>query len=42
VSEIRIGPWVQRLLLVAFVLLAGAAIATQLPEVKRYLKIRQM
>jgi hypothetical protein len=41
-SEIRIGPWIQRLLLVAFVLLVGAAIATQLPELKRYLKVRQM
>jgi len=41
-SEIRIGPWIQRLLLVGFVLLVAAAIATQLPEFKLYLKVRQM
>ena len=41
-SEIRIGPWIQRLLLVAFVLLIGAAIAAQLPELRRYLNIERM
>ena len=41
-SEIRIGPWTQRLLVVALGVLTAAAVATQLPELKRYLKVRQM
>jgi len=42
VKEIRIGPVVQLLLLVGIVALVGAAIAAQLPELKRYLKVRSM
>jgi hypothetical protein len=42
VKEIRIGPVVQLLLLVSIIALVGAAIATQLPELKRYLKMRSM
>jgi hypothetical protein len=41
-KEIRIGPWPQRLLLAAFLLLIGAAIMAQLPELKRYLNIERM
>ena len=41
-SEIRVGPGMQRLLLLVFALLVAAGVSTQLPELKRYVKIRQM
>jgi hypothetical protein len=41
-KEIRIGPALQVLLLVGIVALVGAAIAAQIPELKRYLKVRSM
>ena len=41
-SEIRIGPGAQRAFLVVLGLLVAAAIAGQLPEMKRYMKIEQM
>jgi hypothetical protein len=41
-KEIRIGPGLQLLLLVGIVALVGAAIAAQLPELKRYMKVRSM
>jgi hypothetical protein len=41
-SEIRIGPGAQRLLLLLATLAVAAGIAAQLPEAKRYLKIEQM
>jgi hypothetical protein len=41
-KEIRIHPTVQLLTLLAALGLVGAAIALQLPELKRYLKIRSM
>jgi hypothetical protein len=41
-KEIRINPTVQLLTLLAAVAAVGAAIAVQLPELKRYMKIRSM
>jgi hypothetical protein len=41
-KEIRIGPTAQSLTLLAFLALAGGAVYKQLPEVRRYLKIRAM
>jgi hypothetical protein len=41
-KEIRIPPGVQLLSLAAIVALIGAVIAVQLPELKRYMKIRSM
>jgi hypothetical protein len=41
-SEIRIGSTAQLIGAVAVVGVVGAAVAAQLPELQRYLKIRQM
>jgi hypothetical protein len=41
-KEIRITPGIQLLSLAAIVALIGALIAVQLPELKRYMKIRSM
>ena len=41
-KEIRINPGVQLLAVGGAVALVGAAIAFQLPELKRYMKIRAM
>ena len=41
-KEIRITPGVQLLSLAAVLGLVAAAIAVQLPELKRYMKIRSM
>jgi hypothetical protein len=41
-NEITIGTGVQKVLLLALVALLGMAIAAQLPEIQRYLKIRSM
>jgi hypothetical protein len=41
-KEITIGTGVQKVLLLALVALLGMAIAAQLPEIQRYLKIRSM
>jgi hypothetical protein len=41
-NEITIGTGVQKVLLLALVALLGMAVAAQLPEIQRYLKIRSM
>jgi uncharacterized protein DUF6893 len=41
-KEIRIAPGVQLLSLAAIVALIGVVIAVQLPELKRYMKLRSM
>jgi hypothetical protein len=41
-NEITIGTGLQKLILLALVGLLGMAIAAQLPELQRYLKIRSM
>ena len=41
-NEIRIGPGVQKLFLLALLALLGLVVAAQLPEIQRYLKIRSM
>ena len=41
-SEIRISPFMQLLVALLVALGIGAVIATQLPEIQRYLKIRSM
>ena len=41
-SEIRISPAMQWLALGAIMATVAAAVATQLPELKRYLKVRAM
>ncbi len=41
-SEITIGRPAQAVLLLAIVGALGALVAAQLPEIKRYLKIRSM
>ena len=41
-NEIRIGPGVQRMFLLALLALLGLGVASQLPEIQRYLKIRSM
>jgi hypothetical protein len=41
-SDIRIGALAQKLTLVGILAAIGAAIAAQLPEIQRYLKIRRM
>jgi hypothetical protein len=42
VNEIRIGTGAQKVLLAALLAVVGLGIATQLPEIQRYLKIRSM
>ncbi len=41
-SEIRISPAAQVVILLAFLAAVAAAIAAQLPELRRYLKIESM
>jgi carbon starvation protein CstA len=41
-KQIRINPGVQLLAVAGAVALVGAAIAAQLPELRRYMKIRAM
>ena len=41
-NEITVGTGVQKLILLSLVALLGVAIAAQLPELQRYLKIRSM
>jgi uncharacterized protein DUF6893 len=41
-SEIRIGSGAQALLLLALLGGTAAAVSTQLPEIRRYLKVRSM
>jgi hypothetical protein len=41
-NEIRIGPKMQRLLVLAVLGLITAAVLGTLPEIKRYLKIERM
>ncbi len=41
-NEIRIGPKAQLTALLVLVALVAAAIVTQLPELRRYLKIESM
>lgn len=41
-KEIRISPLAQLLALIGLLSLAGAALAAQLPELRRYLKIEAM
>jgi hypothetical protein len=41
-SEIRIGPAKQMILGAALVAGVGAAVAAQMPELRRYLKVRKM
>ena len=41
-KEIRITPAIQLLSLAGILALIGALIAVQLPELKRYMKIRSM
>jgi hypothetical protein len=41
-KEIRIGPFAQTLAMLALLGLAGAAVYTQLPEIRRYLKVKEM
>jgi hypothetical protein len=41
-NEITIGTGVQKVLLLALLALLGVAVAAQLPEIQRYLKIRSM
>jgi hypothetical protein len=41
-GEIRIGPGVLAVLLLAVLGIAGAALASELPDLKRYMKIKQM
>ena len=41
-TEIRIQPLVQLLLVLSVIGLIAAAVAAQLPELQRYLKIREM
>ncbi len=41
-KEIRISPTVQMITLISLVAAIGAAVATQLPEIRRYLKIDSM
>ncbi len=40
--EIRIGPGMQFLLTLATIAAIGAVVAAQLPEIRRYLKVRAM
>jgi hypothetical protein len=42
VSEIRIGPKTQVIGVLALIGTVAAGIATQLPELRRYLKVRSM
>jgi hypothetical protein len=41
-NEIQISPMAQRGLLLLAIAAIGAAIAAQMPELKRYMKIRSM
>jgi hypothetical protein len=41
-NEITIGTGVQKAFLLALLALLGMAIAAQLPEIQRYLKIKSM
>ncbi len=41
-SDIRISPLAQVVMLLVLVGLIGGAVAAQLPEIQRYLKIRSM
>lgn len=41
-GEIRIGPGTMTLILVGILALVGAALASELPDIKRYLKVSQM
>ena len=41
-SEIRIGPGAQRITLLALLAILALAVAAQLPEIQRYLKMRSM
>jgi hypothetical protein len=42
VSEIRISPGVQLLMLLALITGLGLLVSSQSPEIKRYMKIRSM
>jgi hypothetical protein len=41
-KEIRIGSFAQSLFMLAFLGVAGRVVYTQLPEIRRYLKVRAM
>ena len=41
-GEIRIGPGVSTVLVLAVLAVAGAVLASELPDLKRYLKMKQM
>jgi hypothetical protein len=41
-SDIRIGPLAQLVIVAGFLAAVAAAIATQVPEIQRYLKVRKM
>ena len=41
-SEIRIGSGAQKIAGLALLAAAGAAVAAQLPELRRYMKLRAM
>jgi hypothetical protein len=41
-KEIRIGPFAQLVAMLAFLGLVGGAVYTQLPEIRRYLKVKAM
>ncbi|HEX4189127.1 MAG TPA: hypothetical protein VHY83_14640 [Solirubrobacteraceae bacterium] len=41
-KEIRIGPFAQIVALLAFLGFVGFAVRSQLPEIQRYLKVKEM
>jgi hypothetical protein len=41
-SEIKVGPRAQAIMLLALIAGVVAAIGVQLPEIRRYLKVRSM
>jgi hypothetical protein len=41
-EEIRISPTIQRLTLLALLVALAAAVAAQMPEIRRYMKIDSM
>jgi hypothetical protein len=41
-KEIRIGPFAQIVALLAFLGFVGFAVYAQLPEIQRYLKVKEM
>lgn len=41
-GEIRIGPGAMTLILLGILAVTGAVLASEMPDVKRYLKMKQM